>query len=131
MEIDKGRFTMYQGCCRLLAGLLFLAFFFSAGCGYKALTGIAYKNLTLPLTKNMDATPCEIILHADGSILNVKEPFSGYGVQAKLHSNAIGDIAIKNGMNKIYFADKEIFSILGIWTSERCMFTANNREITK
>ena len=34
-------------------------------------------------------------------------------------SNGIGDIARKNGLEAIYFADLETFSILGIWSQYR------------
>jgi len=50
--------------------------------------------------------------------LMVKEPFSGYGIYAEVKSNAIGDIANRNGLAKVYFAVKETFNILGIWKTE-------------
>ena len=37
---------------------------------------------------------------------------------AEIDANAIGDIARKNELKKVYFADKEIFNILGVWRME-------------
>ena len=55
----------------------------------------------------------------DGKIIEIREPISGLGISARLNSNAIGDIARANGMETLYFADQEWFSILGIWTSRK------------
>jgi hypothetical protein len=52
-------------------------------------------------------------------IVEIKEPVTGYGFYARVNSNAVGDIAKEAGFKKVYFADQEIFSILGIWTGTR------------
>ena len=56
---------------------------------------------------------------ASGIIIHIQEPVSGYGLYTEFNSNAIGDIAKKHGLTKVYFADLEIFNVLGIWTHER------------
>lgn len=60
-----------------------------------------------------------IVVHTGGKIIQVKEPVSGYGFYAQWNSNAIGDIAQRYGLKEVYFADIEIFSILGIWTHKK------------
>ncbi len=54
-----------------------------------------------------------------GMIIHIEEPISGYGLYTELNSNAIGDIAKKHGLSKVYFADLEIFDVLGIWHHEK------------
>jgi hypothetical protein len=54
-----------------------------------------------------------------GLIIHIEEPISGYGLYTELNSNAIGDIAKKHGLSKVYFADLEIFDVLGIWHHEK------------
>lgn len=103
----------------------FLLFFpFLTGClcvggvGSRSLTGIAYTHIRVPLSKDLVNSPV-IVIHTEGKIVRVKEPVSGYGLYAEWSSNAIGDIAQRYGLKEVYFADKEIFSILGIWTYEK------------
>ena len=86
------------------------------GCGTGPLVGLAYTNVKMPLSKDLNRTPFKN-KHATGRIIKVKEPFSGYGAYAEIHSNAIGEIAKKHGIGTVYFADQELFSILGIWTT--------------
>ena len=100
----------------LLPALLFIF----AGCltfgrmGSDSLKGYVFKFIRVPLTMNLDNTP-STIFKANGRIIKIEEPFSGQGFYAEFNSNAIGDIAKKHGMKKVYFADLEIFSILGIF----------------
>ncbi len=54
-----------------------------------------------------------------GIIIHIEEPISGYGLYAEFNSNSIGDIAKKHGLTKVYFADIEIFNVLGIWKHEK------------
>ncbi len=102
--------------------LLFLHFL--TGClsvgpvGSRSLTGIAFTRIKVPLSEDLVNSPV-IVIHSEGKIIQVKEPVSGYGIYAKWDSNAIGDIAQRYGLKKVYFADMEIFSILGIWTEEK------------
>jgi len=85
------------------------------GCGSAPLVGLIYTHVRLPLTANLEKTPFPAGTPASGKIIQVKEPFSGYGIYARVNSNAIGDIARQHGVDTVYFADQEIFSLLGIW----------------
>ena len=99
---------------------LLLSLFILAGCltfggmGSDSLKGYAFKFVRVPLTINLDNTPVTIF-QANGKIIKIEEPFSGQGFYAEFKSNAIGDIAKKHGLKKVYFADLEIFNILGIF----------------
>ena len=86
--------------------------------GSDSLEGRVFKFVRVPLTMNLDNTP-STIFQANGKIIKVVEPFSGYNFYAEFNSNAIGDIAKKHGLKKVYFADLEIFSILGIFKYEK------------
>ncbi|MFO7560649.1 MAG: TRL domain-containing protein [Desulfobacterales bacterium] len=102
--------------------IVWLVFWFTialvtTGCHAQLLKGLIYTRVKTPLTKNLNHTPCKTPSGSNGNIVIIKEPFSGYGMYTEIYSNAIGDIAKKNGLKKVYFADQEIYSILGIWTS--------------
>ncbi len=92
-----------------------------AGCGTGPLVGMVYTNVKLPLTENLDATPFPDNPPCSGSVVEVKEPISGIGMYARVNVNAIGAIARQNGVETLYFADRQVFSILGIWTSNRVL----------
>ena len=81
--------------------------------------GFIYTNVTYPLTWDLDATPVPQEVPRDAKIIEVREPFSGLGINARLNANAIGEIARTHGLKTLYFADQERFSILGIWTSHK------------
>lgn len=104
--------------------LLFLLFLTGClsvrGVGSSSLTGIVFKHIKVPLSEDLVNTPV-IEIHTEGKIVQVTEPLSGYGLYARWDSNAIGDIAQRYGLKKVYFADMEIFSILGIWTEEKVL----------
>ncbi len=100
----------------ILVGLLLLLLI--TGCADKLLRGAAFTWVTVPLTKDLNNTPTAGNEDISGRMIHIKEPFSGYGFYAEVDSNAIGDIARKHNLRKIYFADKEIFNILGIWKTE-------------
>jgi hypothetical protein len=72
-------------------------------------------HIKVPLSVNVVESPV-IEIHSEGKIVQIKEPVSGYGFYAEWNSNAIGDVAKRSGLKKVYFADMEIFSVLGIWT---------------
>ncbi len=107
----------------LLAGLCLLLLFLT-GClsvgriSNRTLTGLLFTKIKVPYTVNLDNTPAGLN-PSEGKVLQINEPFSGYGFYTRVDSNAIGDIAQKHGLKKIYFADLEIFSILGIWRHEK------------
>ena len=68
----------------------------------------------MPYSIDLDNTP---VSDASGksTILRIREPFTDLGIYTELNSNAIGDIARKNGLEKVYFADLETFSIFSVW----------------
>ena len=90
-----------------------------AGCSAGPLTGLIYTHVKYPLTSDLHQTPAPGILPGAARIIEIREPISGLGINTRLYSNAIGDIAKANGMKTVYFADQEKFSILGIWTSQK------------
>jgi hypothetical protein len=89
------------------------------GCGTGPLVGIVYTRVKLPLTRDLKAA--SMPAHPPGSdrTIEIKEPFTGLGVYTRVSSNALGDIARQNTMTQLYFADQEVFSILGIWKTHR------------
>lgn len=89
------------------------------GCGTGPLVGLVYTNVKLPLTWDLKATPVPESLPRSDRTIEIKEPFSGIGMYARVNSNALGDIARKNGVDPLYFADQQVFSILGIWKTHR------------
>jgi len=95
----------------------FLLFLLLLG-GCSPLTGRVFTHIRVPYTRDLDNTPVTNI-HANGLIIHIEEPVSGYGLYTEFNSNAIGDIAKKHGITKVYFADIEIFNILGIWQHEK------------
>ena len=91
-----------------------------SGCSSSGpLPGYIYTNITYPLTWDLNETPVPQDIPRDAKIIEVREPFSGLGINARLNVNAIGEIARANGIKTLYFADQERFSILGIWTSHK------------
>ena len=81
-------------------------------------TGVVFTHIRVPYTLDLDNTPVTNI-HANGLIIHIEEPVSGYGFYAEFNSNALGDIAKKHGLTKLYFADIEIFDVLGVWHHEK------------
>ena len=94
--------------------LLFLPFL--GGCS--PVTGRIFTHIRMPYTKDLNNTPVPNI-HANGIVFHAAEPVTGYNFYIEVNSNAIGDIAKKHGLKKVYFADLEIFEILGIWKHEK------------
>ena len=90
-----------------------------SGCGTGPLVGLVYTNVKLPLTLDLKSTPMPAHLPGSDRIIEIKEPFTGLGMYARVNSNALGDIARQNGVDPLYFADQEVFSILGIWKTQR------------
>ncbi|MEA3343802.1 MAG: hypothetical protein U9Q92_06580 [archaeon] len=88
------------------------------GVNNSILRGRIFKNVRIPYTTDLHNTSVTDI-HGSGKIIHIEEPVSGYGFYTELNSNAIGDIAKKHGLTKVYFADIEIFSILGVWGHEK------------
>lgn len=116
MATDPGGFVRAGSMRLLLAAALGVCL---TACGTGPLVGLVYTSVKMPLTRDLHATP--VPGHQPGSdrILEVKEPFTGLGLYARVNSNAPGDIARQNGISTLYFADQEVFSILGIWKTHR------------
>lgn len=98
--------------------LVFLGLLGLMGCGTRPLVGLIYTKVKMPLSRDLNLSPLKENAGI-GKVIKIKEPISGYGIYAELNSNAIGEIAKKHGISKVYFADRELFSILGIWTTEK------------
>jgi len=81
-------------------------------------SGYIFVHTRVPYTTDLHDTPVRKTSGV-GRILHVEEPFSGYGLYAELNSNAIGDIASRHGIKTIYWADLEIFSVLGAWQEHK------------
>lgn len=88
-------------CLLIAAGILFLS-----SC---APTGIVYTHIKEPLDTNMSRTPA-VGKDAKGDLKHIS-----FYVDVMWDSAAIGDIAKENGLETVYFADLETFSILRIW----------------
>lgn len=119
MEIDVNRSKTARVQLRAIVLICLLSLLLIAGCASYPLVGLVYTNVKLPLTRNLKPSPAQGSVPSCGRIIEVREPISGFGLFAQVDSNALGDIAQKNGMNVLYFADQEIFSILGIWTTNK------------
>lgn len=96
-----------------------------AGCGTGPLVGLVYTRVKLPLTRDLKAAPMPAQPPGSMRTIEVKEPFTGFGMYARVNSNALGDIARQNGMTRLYFADQEVFSILGIYKTHRVILHGN------
>ncbi len=77
-----------------------------SGCG----VGIIYTHTYQPLSLDMHQTPV-VQTEKAGNIKLIQVGLAGVAWD----SAAIGDIAKKNGLTEIYFADLETFKVLGIW----------------
>jgi len=106
--------TRYLGLALLAIALL------TGGCsrfGQDAVSGYLYTNTRTPYSIDLDNTPVSSD-SGKSSVLRIREPFTDLGVYTEINSNAIGDIARKNGMQKVYFADLETFSIFSVWRNQ-------------
>jgi hypothetical protein len=95
-----------------------LCLFFLMGCGTGPLVGVIYTKVKMPLSRDLNVSPVKNV-DGTGKVLKIREPLSGYGIYAEINSNAIGEIAQKHGIETVYFADQEFFSVLGIWTATK------------
>jgi hypothetical protein len=111
------RRSVMRACMR--GTVLVILFLISAGCSTGPLTGMVYTHVRSPLTRDLHNTPVPKARPGDAKIIEIREPITGLGINARLDSNAIGEIAKANGLKVLYFADQETFSILGIWTSNK------------
>lgn len=93
-------------------GMMFLAAFAMAFLVLGCTTGIIYTHTYQPLTLDMHKTPM-VTNSSEGDIKHLSIPFTYLSVASD--SNAIGDIARKNGLKELYFADLETRSFFTIW----------------
>jgi hypothetical protein len=79
------------------------------------LSGCLYTHTREPLTVDMHRTPVTSV-EKEGSVKLISFPpiIGNYRLIA-WGSAAIGDVAKKEGMQEIYYADLEVFSVLRIW----------------
>ena len=80
-------------------------------------SGAVFSWVRVPFSLDLKMTPASKSAFNEQTLV-IREPLSGYGLSAEVKSNAIGDIAKKNGLTEVYFADMETLSILGVWTTE-------------
>lgn len=91
--------------------LVLVAALLVSGCA----TGLLYTHTMQPLTLDMHRTPVSQT-EKTGSIKMISFPrFGGESRLVAWDSAAIGDVAKKQGLKEVYFADVETFSILSIW----------------
>ncbi len=108
---------MIKGMSCLLPAILL------SGCGSNLVStphvqGYLFSYTTVPYTLDLHNTPISDT-GGKGIGIRLKEPFSGYGVSSEYESGAVGEIARKNGMTEIYFADREELSIFNVFRMRR------------
>jgi hypothetical protein len=96
---------------RLISWALLASVLLLGGCGILPPRGLLYTHTTTPLDVNHNVTPREKLTDK-GEI----KRFSYSLANVAWDSNAIGDIAKRNGIEVVYYVDKETFSILRIWS---------------
>lgn len=74
--------------------------------------GLVYTHTREPLSVDFDRTP----VVTEGAAGDVKE--IQYYVRVLWSSNAIGEVAKQHGFERVYYADLERLSVLGIWRQE-------------
>ena len=90
-----------------------------AGCSAGPLVGLVYTNVKYPLTRDLNKTPMPLNLPREAKIIEISEPLTGLGINTRLNSNAIGEMAKEHGITRLYFADQQKFSVLGVWKSHK------------
>ncbi len=76
--------------------------------------GAVFHHTISPLDLNMSQTPTGLKANRRGDIKHFRYNL----IDLSAGTNGIGDIARKQGMKTIYFAELEKLSILGIWKQE-------------
>jgi len=81
------------------------------------MSGILYTHTIEPLTTNFTRAPVQkdATGRADGDVHHIHVPLTRVDLDVIWNSNALGDVAQRNGLSEIYYADLETFSILTIW----------------
>jgi hypothetical protein len=93
-------------------GLVLLACLAPAVTGCTGPRGLVYTHIVEPLTTDFHATP----VVQDEAAGDVKE--LRYYVRVSWSTNGIGAVAKEHGFDKVYYADLETLSVLGIWTQQ-------------
>ncbi|MEW6743625.1 MAG: hypothetical protein AB1486_12790 [Planctomycetota bacterium] len=86
--------------------LMVVLLLFASGCA------LVYQETVVPLDTNFDSTPVftDRTATAEGDVKRID-----YYLSVEWDSNAIGDIARREGFETVYYADIETVSVLGIW----------------
>jgi len=96
----------------MMRRILLLTLMLLHGCTY----GLLYTHTTNPLSLNYHRTPVD---PGKKTANDSTKQIHIIEVTAKWDTNGIGEIAKKNGFNEIYYADLEIFSVLGgLWEQD-------------
>ncbi len=74
--------------------------------------GAIFTHTIQPLTTDFHETPA-VGVEAAGDVKEID-----YYVRVLWSTNGIGAIAKANGFDKVYYADLETLSVLGIWTQQ-------------
>lgn len=81
------------------------------------MVGRIYQHTHEPLDLNLSQTP--VFTGADGTgssaVDHLHIPLTAVQVDVLWDSNAIGDVMRRSGLEEVYYADLETFSVLGIW----------------
>ncbi len=80
-----------------------------------SVSGCLYVHTVQPLTTNMHATPAAQAEKTGSMQVIAFPPFIGSYPLVAWGNSAIGEVAKKENMSEVYFADIEKFSILGVW----------------
>jgi hypothetical protein len=84
------------------------------------MTGIIYTHTVVPLTTNFHNTPVFTgkLNEGESDVKDLRIPWP-VSMDVRWHSNAIGDIAKREGIEEIYYADIEHLSVLfNIWRQD-------------
>lgn len=127
MATDSKPATGQRQCTALLLAVV-LVLGLDACAAETPLVGLVYTNVKLPLTRDLNNTGMPDGPPHTGRTVEVREPITLLGLSAQVGSNAIGDIARRHGIRHLYFADQEIFNVLGIWRSHRVVLYGDEKE---
>jgi hypothetical protein len=83
------------------------------------MTGLIYTHTYEPLTTNFDHTPVQLDRadEADGDVKHVRVPLSEVDLDVLWNSNAIGDVAKREGLERVDYADLETLKVLTVWNT--------------
>ncbi len=76
------------------------------------LGGYLYTHTVRPLTTDLSNTPVVVGPGARSTLVQVRYSY----LDVRAGNNAIGEIARQNGIARVYYADIEVFRVLGIFT---------------